>query len=190
MYQHIIEDKVFDNSDYSKETLVRASYEYCKFNNCNFEKVNLSEFRFIECEFNNCNLSLAILAGTALQEVKFKGCKMVGLHFEDCHEFSFSVSFENCILNNSTFFRSELAKTNFVDTKLQDVDFTESNLKEAVFNNCDLDGAIFEKTKLEKADFKSAINYQINPEMNQIKKAKFSILGLPGLLSKYDIEIS
>jgi hypothetical protein len=42
---------------------------------------------------------------------------------------------------------------------------------------------------MEKADFRSAFNYSINPEINRIKKAKFSLTGLQGLLGKYDIEI-
>jgi len=29
----------------------------------------------------------------------------------------------------------------------------------------------------------------IDPEVNRIKKAKFSVSGVPGLLNKYDIEI-
>jgi fluoroquinolone resistance protein len=42
---------------------------------------------------------------------------------------------------------------------------------------------------LEKADFRTAYNYSIDPEKNRIKKAKFSIFGVTGLLDKYDIEI-
>jgi len=42
---------------------------------------------------------------------------------------------------------------------------------------------------LEKADFREATNYFIDPEKNRIKKAKFSLNGLPGLLIPYDIII-
>jgi hypothetical protein len=42
---------------------------------------------------------------------------------------------------------------------------------------------------LEKADFRTSYNYSINPEVNRIKKAKFSTAGIAGLLCKYDIEI-
>jgi hypothetical protein len=50
--------------------------------------------------------------------------------------------------------------------------------------------SIFENTLLEKADLRTAFNYSIDPEMNRVKKAKFSIAGVTGLLDKYDIEIS
>ena len=42
---------------------------------------------------------------------------------------------------------------------------------------------------LEKADFRGAINYSIDPELNQLKGASFSTAGLGGLLGKYGIRI-
>jgi len=59
----------------------------------------------------------------------------------------------------------------------------------ADFNNANLDGAIFDGTILADADFTTASNFRINPELNTMKKAKFSIDGIHGLLDKYDIKI-
>ena len=42
---------------------------------------------------------------------------------------------------------------------------------------------------LEGVDFRSSFNYSIDPSLNRIKKARFAISGLPGLLDKFDIEI-
>lgn len=42
---------------------------------------------------------------------------------------------------------------------------------------------------IEKVDFRTAFNYSMGPEINRIKKAKFSISGISGLLDKYDIDI-
>jgi uncharacterized protein YjbI with pentapeptide repeats len=72
---------------------------------------------------------------------------------------------------------------------LQEVDFTESDLSGSSFDNCDLSGALFENTNLEKTDFRSAFNYTINPEINRMKKARFSLPGVAGLLEKYGIVI-
>jgi len=69
------------------------------------------------------------------------------------------------------------------------VDFTETDLSMAVFKNSDLLNTSFMRTNLEKADFRSAFNYSIDPELNKIKKAKFSAEGLSGLLTKYNIDI-
>ena len=86
-------------------------------------------------------------------------------------------------------YKTKLKKTSFKNLKLDDVDFTESDLSGSVFDNCDLTGATFENTIIEKADFRTAFNFSINPEINRIKQAKFSLSGLPGLLNKYNIEI-
>ena len=58
-----------------------------------------------------------------------------------------------------------------------------------MFDHCDLSQAVFDRTILEKADFRTSYNYSIDPENNKIKKAKFSMTGISGLLAKYDIEV-
>lgn len=72
---------------------------------------------------------------------------------------------------------------------LQEVDFSEADLTAAIFENCDLQGATFDKTILERADFRTARNYSIDPEANSIRKAKFTLEGVTGLLNKYNIDI-
>ena len=72
---------------------------------------------------------------------------------------------------------------------MQETDFSESDLTSSIFDNCDLTQAIFDNTILEKVDFRTSYNYSIDPEINRIKKSRFSILGISGLLDKYDIEI-
>jgi len=52
-----------------------------------------------------------------------------------------------------------------------------------------LAGSIFDNSVLEKTDFTTASNYSIDPEINRIKKAKFSLPAVVGLLNKYDIVI-
>lgn len=49
--------------------------------------------------------------------------------------------------------------------------------------------SIFLKTNLEETDFSTAFNYLINPNENRLKKAKFALQGLPGLLAVYGIEV-
>ena len=72
---------------------------------------------------------------------------------------------------------------------MQEVDFTECDISGSHFTNCNFLGAMFENTILEKSDFRTSINYSIDPELNRINKAKFSLHGIAGLLDKYDIEI-
>ena len=57
------------------------------------------------------------------------------------------------------------------------------------FDECDFLHAHFEKTILEKADLRTSLHYSIHPALNRIKKAKFSLSAISGLLDQYDIEI-
>ena len=79
--------------------------------------------------------------------------------------------------------------TKFKNCNLHEADFAETDLTNAVFENCDLVGAIFDHSILEKTDFRTSFNFSIDPEMNRIKKAKFSLATIKGLLDKYTIEI-
>ena len=70
-----------------------------------------------------------------------------------------------------------------------ETDFTEADLSDCKFNNCNLKNAFFSRTVLKNADLSSSYNFIIDPDDNIVKKAKFSLHGLPGLLAKYDIRI-
>ncbi len=182
-------DQRFENTNFAEKPLPGKELDGCVFVNCNFERCNLSGVVFAECEFVGCNLSLANLKKTALKEVSFKDCKLLGLRFEECQEFLFAVRFDKCVLNHSSFYNWKLKKTLFRDSSLQEVDFSGADLTESVLDNCDLKRATFASTNLEKADFRTAYNYLLDPEQNRIKKAKFAVPGVLGLLSKYDIRI-
>ena len=189
MEKDFIENKTFDTVDFKEQPLPLAEYENCIFIHCDFYNTDLSKFVFADCTFTDCNLSMAGLVKTALREVMFTGCKMLGLHFENCNEFGFAVGFENCILNHASFYKTRCKNTRFTNVQLLETDFTECDLSTAVFSNCDLAGATFENTILEKADLTTAFNYSINPSVNKIKKASFSLPAVTGLLDHLDIEI-
>jgi len=183
------EDKTFDKIDFTEHPLPKGEYENCFFINCNFSNSDLSEIKFLDCAFTGCNISLAKLAKTGLGDVKFKDCKMLGLRFDTCNKFGFSIQVDGCNLTNASFYQTKLIKTVFRNTELREMDFTEADLTGSVFDNCNLADTVFENTILEKADFRTSHNFSIDPEMNRVKKAKFSLHGLPGLLDKYNIEI-
>ncbi|MDR3651452.1 MAG: pentapeptide repeat-containing protein [Paludibacter sp.] len=183
------ENKLFERIDFTLIHLPKDEYENCKFVNCNFYSADLLNVTFRECIFDCCDFSLASLKNTALNDIYFIGCKLVGVQFEECNPFLFSVNFENCVLKLAVFFKMKLKKTCFVNCNLQETDFSESDMTSAVFDNCDLQRAIFYKTILEKADLRTSYHYSIDPEVNRIKKARFSRTGISGLLDKYNIEI-
>jgi fluoroquinolone resistance protein len=184
-----VDNQTFERIYFKENPLKKGDYENCTFNNCDFSNTDLSEIKFIDCNFICCNLSLVKLIKTALRDIKFKNCKMLGLHFDDCNDFGLSFGFEDCSLNHSSFYKIKIPRTIFKNSQLHEIDFTECDLTNSVFNNCDLSRAIFENTIIEKADFRTSYNYSIDPQINRIKKAKFSLTGISGLLYKYDIEI-
>lgn len=185
MKEIYITDRTFERCD----SLPKGEYENCTFESCDFSESDFSEFKFTDCKFKECNLSMMKINRISFQNVNFIYCKMLGLRFDACNDFGLSFSFDGCQLNHSSFYKLKIKKTIFKNSQLQETDFTETDLTESEFDNCNLELATFDQTILEKADLRTSYHYSIDPELNRIKKAKFSVLGVAGLLGKYDIEI-
>ncbi|EFK58623.1 pentapeptide repeat-containing protein [Sphingobacterium spiritivorum] len=189
MSEQYTQDETFERMDYTSLALAKGEYDNCTFINCNFAEQDLSGFKFIDCSFKHCNLSLVRLEKTALRDIIFEDSKMIGIRYENCLDFGLAFSFTRCQLHHSSFYGLSLKKIVFKECSLQEIDFSESDLSQAVFENCDLLRANFYHTNLEKADFRSACNYSIDPENNKLKKARFSVSGIAGLLDKYNLQI-
>ncbi|MGV3765791.1 MAG: pentapeptide repeat-containing protein [Chitinophagaceae bacterium] len=187
--EKFVEDQVFTEIDFTKTPLAQGSFDGCTFSRCDFSNLILGSRTFSSCVFTDCNLSLVQPGNTSFQEVLFKGCKMLGMRFDQCNDFGLSFHFEKCQLNHATFYGKKLKKITFRECQLQEVDFSNCDLTAATFDQCDLHLALFDQTALEKADLRTAYNYAIDPTTNRIRKAKFSLAGVPGLLHKFDIVI-
>jgi uncharacterized protein YjbI with pentapeptide repeats len=181
--------KTFEKVIYIDKKINNREFEDCIFKNCDFSNSDFSYNTFMDCEFIDCNLSMVNLTATSVKTVHFKNCKLLGIAFHACDDFLFQVSFEECVLDYSSFANKKMPKTKFLSCSMKEVTFIGTNLSNAIFENCNLDNAIFNDTVLNQADFTSAYNYKIDPEFNPMKKAKFSTQGIPGLLEKYDIKI-
>jgi fluoroquinolone resistance protein len=189
MEEQFHEDKTFEKISYLEKVVNNRVFERCVFKQCDLSKSNFSNCRFIDCTFLACNLSMLKLRDSTLSGVIFKECKLLGINFTECADFLFSVRFENCVLDYSVFMGKKMPKTQFLNTSLKNVEFSQADLSGAKFDNTDLSGAVFQSTRLKEANFVTAINYLIDPELNTISKARFSLYGLPGLLTKYGIKI-
>ncbi len=184
------QDKTFTSIDYSEKRLDNREFVKCEFISCNFSKSDLRGNDFVDCTFKQCNFSLTTLDGSGLKDVVFIGSKIMGVDFTRCNKFMFTFQFIDCYLDYSTFFGTKIKKTSFSNCSLKEVDFSEADLSGAIFKECDLLGAKFSNTILEKADFRTAQNFSIDPDQNRLKKAKFAVQNLTGLLYKYNIDIS
>jgi fluoroquinolone resistance protein len=183
------DDKIFENESYAGTTVSNKEFNSCTFKKCDFSNSNFSNNKFIDCVFDGCNLSVIKLSKTTLSSVIFKNCKILGVNFTDCNDFLFSVGFDSCILDYSSFMLKKMLKTKFSKSTLKEVTFTQANLTGSIFDDCDLNGAIFNRTDISSANFVTSYNYDIDPEINLIKKASFSAQGIQGLLSKYQLKI-
>lgn len=184
------EEELFEKRHAGQSPLQQGTYDGCRFSHCNLEGSDLGGFHFIDCRFEHCNLGNVKLNGTTLRDVMFVDCKMIGVAFDQCHEVFFDVQFERTILDLCSFHKRKMPGRKFYQCSLKEVDFSEADLTGVSFEGSDLLGAVFDQSRLGKADFRDARNIIIDPEKNQLKKAKFRLEGLPGLLLKYDLEIS
>lgn len=165
----------------------REDYEKCEFVNCIF--TDISNLNFIECSFKNCNLSNCKLNNAKLQGVAFIDCKLLGLNFFQARDFAFEVYFNNCLMDFASFDSKKLNSSEFKNCKMHEVNFTKADLSKSTLYNCDLYEAIFAQTNLSGVDFTSSTNFDIDPEINSIKKAKFSSQDLFRLLTRHNIII-
>ncbi|RSK37666.1 pentapeptide repeat-containing protein [Hymenobacter metallilatus] len=171
------------------ELLGQREFEQFHFIGFDLSQADLSGRRFSECLFENCNLAGTTLANTALQNVAFTGCKLLGLPFTACRDMLFDVHFERCQLDYASFWGKAMPNTRFLHCSLREADFTRADLTGAIFQDCQLHGAVFSQTTLRGADFLSAQDVVLDPELNDVKQARFALQSLPGLLSKYGLVI-
>lgn len=189
MQQNFHEHKTFENIVYAEKIVQDREFEKCVFRGCDFSNSNFSRNRFADCQFIGCNLGMMKLSQTTLDNIKFRDCKLIGLNFGECADFLFSVHFDNCLLDFTSFAAKKMAKTTFINSSLKSAEFTNTNLHKALFDNTDLQNAVFDQANLQGANLVSAYNYTIDPERNNIKKAKFSVHGLAGLLARHNISV-
>jgi uncharacterized protein YjbI with pentapeptide repeats len=73
---------------------------------------------------------------------------------------------------------------------MSNADFTNADIQGADLSGSDLSDARFDNTNLEKADFRTATGFQIDPDRNRLKKAKFNAQNALLLLQKYRLDIT
>ncbi len=181
--------QTFNHIESTNSRLSHGYFKDCQFTQCQLTEWDLSHSTFVNCVFNACQLSLCQLDQTAFQSVQFIDCQLIGLRFEHCNPFQFSIQAKSCQIMMCSFYKKTINKAQFEGCKIQECDFSESLLKQAKFMDCQLSGSTFMRTDLSEADFSSAYDFLIDPSQNKLKKAKFSRQHLDGLLMHLGIII-
>lgn len=178
--------EIIERTDYSS-TRLKDSYESVEFRSCSF--TDISGINFTDCLFTTCNLSNVAVGKSKMQGVKFTDCKLIGVNFFETLDFGFAIDFENCLLDFASFDRKKMNKSSFKNCRLHGVNFSQADLSKSTMVQCDLLEAVFANTNLNGLDFTTNRSFTIDPQLNQVKKTRFSSAMLAGLLSKFDIII-
>jgi fluoroquinolone resistance protein len=189
MDQLSYEDETFNKLIYTEKIINGREFQDCTFRNCDLSNSSFSRNKFLNCTFEQCNLSMLTLDGSTLNDAVFKGCKILAVNFSKYSDFLFSVGFENCILDYASFMSKKMPKTTFSKCSLKEVSFSQANLAGSIFKDTDLAGAVFNRTDLSAANFVTAHNFDIDPEINNLKKSIFALNSLEGLLTRHQIKI-
>ncbi|MDA3940089.1 MAG: pentapeptide repeat-containing protein [Spirochaetia bacterium] len=177
------------NEDFTKQDLSGKVFYNCDFRGCNFTQAILSSSDFESCSFIDCNFTNPIIVQTKFIDVKYEKCKLMGLNFYLCSQFAFDVTFDECLISNCNFGQMKMKSSKFTKCEIIESYFQDTFLEGATFEGSNFKGTLFHNTNLEKASFCNASGYNIDPTVNRIRKAKFTVPDVLNLLNTFNIEI-
>jgi len=187
------EEIVFEKLDMPEQMLEGYRFDQCKFSKCNFNEATFKQCQFIDCEFLHCNLSLIKVNQSSFLNAVFEDSKVIGVNWSYGQwpqvKLPSPIHFHRCDISLSSFFELSLAEITIEDCKAHEVDFREADLSQANLAYTDFLGSQFVRTKLISADFTEAVNYNIDIELNDIRKATFSFPEAISLLNSLEINI-
>jgi len=185
--------KVFVGQTQLNQVFEHIEFDGCVFKECDFSDTAFTNCKFIECEFNNCNLSLLKVNYSRFMDVVFNECKVIGVDWTNASWSNLSlpspISFQKCVLNDSSFYGLYLSEMTLEECKVHDVDFREGNFNDSNFSSSDFLSSVFSGANLSGVSFEFAENYFIDINNTNIKQAKFSRQEAVCLLESLDIEL-
>lgn len=190
MQDNAIEDVMIARKDYTNANMQQHSFLRVIFEKCDFTKSDWRSTQFYNCTFIECNISLVNVEGCGLRNVTFEKCKIVGVNFAVCNKMLLHFDMIHCLISLCDFEKLPLQKALFIDCSCKDLHFLRTDLSGANFSNTNLLGTKFEYCNLTGADFRNARHYYINPVLNTMKNAQFSLPEVLNLLKSFDIHIS
>ena len=183
-------DKRIEGQSFEGELFPYREMESCTFINCSMKDCDLSKVKIEECTFENCDFSGAKFFSTTLQDVHFENCKLMGIDFGDVNPFLLKMSFRRSLMRFCTFRELDLTGSRFESCMLQEAEFQSCDLSNVSFDESDLERTVLIDNELKGADLSNAYNFDLDPSQNRIRGARFSLKGLPGLLTAFDIVVT
>lgn len=182
------EGEEFNELNFSVKATGEVEFVECRFKNIDFTSIPLKNFKFIDCCFNNCNFNNATLRGVLFRAPKFHQSKLLGMNWTEAQTLTLP-EYTECLMDFSVFQKLNLKGAKFIKCKLHEVDFYEAQAPKSEWNGSDLKDSNFSGTNLSEADFRSAIQYNINVRETNVSKAKFSMPEAINLLNPFNVII-
>ena len=177
-----------------KHVFKNINFDNCQFHQCDFTECEFKRCKFTDCEFIKCNLSNIKIPFSNFTNTAFEDSKVVGINWAQAQwpliKLASPIVFYRCNMNFSSFMGLSLSEIVIEDCKAEEVDFRETNLSGANLAYTDFNKSQFVHCDLTKTDFTEATGYNIDPNQNKIKQAKFSFPEVIALLNHFDIEIN
>jgi fluoroquinolone resistance protein len=184
----------FKNARLDGHQIISSEFVDCTFNQCSFVETELIKCRFVNCVFRDCDLSLVKIPETMLPSICFEDSKIIGVNWTQADWTSAALGkplhFSKSTLNHNTFIGLSLKGMQILNCNVVNVDFREADLTGSDFSGSDLTDSLFLHTKLREANLAQARNYSINPGLNDLQAAKFSMPEAIALLYNMDIELT
>ncbi|MDP2315236.1 MAG: pentapeptide repeat-containing protein [Pseudomonadota bacterium] len=168
-------DVTFTGAAHPGARFSRGSYERCRFEKCTLTGARFVDARFTDCVFVGCELTTMGIDGTSFTNVTFSNCRAMGVNWTSAHQLTFSVSFDQCRLDNCVFGGMRLKGLSMVDCNLQGVDLSGCDLTGARFPKSDLRGALVHHAIVKNADFSQARDFAFDARTNKAGKTKVSL---------------
>jgi len=189
------EDQTFSRLVEAGRVFEAVSFTNCVFDGCSLGGCTLYRCSFVDCRFAACDLSNAKVPNARFRDVAFAGSKLLGIDWTvtgdaTATRLPLSIGFEDCVVSYASFVALRLRGLQLHHCVAQEADFTDADLTEATLRESDLTGARFGHTNLTRADFRDAYGYAIDPTINPVKGARFSLPEAASLLRTFGVIIT
>lgn len=187
-------DQIITGLQVDQAQILSSEFVDCVFEGCSLVETEIKSCRFVNCAFVRCDLSLAKVPESVFSSIRFEDSKLVGIDWTlaewPATLLGKPLHFSKSTLNHSTFIGLNLEGVQFIDCTVVNVDFREADLSGADFSGSNLSESLFIHTNMKDTNLSQARNYSINPSLNQLQGAKFSLPEAMSLLYNMDIVLT
>lgn len=184
------DDEHFQGVRFGAANPVPFRNEGCTFEDCDFSGVDLRGVRFVACRFIGCELSNCGVVEAGFQEVELKRCKALGVRWDTCNSFLFSLNAVDSQLDYSCWVGVDLSRSQFQGGSMREADFTEVNGQGLSMFNVDVTGARWEQCLLKGGTFANMVGWTMDLRENDVRGMRVDRAALPGLVASWGLEFT